>query len=123
MVVPVFSLGRTQEVLYVLKTAARRRKNQYRHSNLSRWQTCNSLHEDVFEECLNIKPSMVDFLPENLHFVDGDKKAKRRDIKADASQKIILCSSGMGTFGSAPSYIQHYIQIKNCMIHFSGLLY
>lgn len=118
VVVPVFSLGRTQEVLYVLKALQDEGKI---NTNIPIYLDGKlAIDYTKMYSSLNIKPSMQDFIPENLHFVEGDKKSKRREIKNDASQKIILCSSGMGTFGSAPSYIQHYIQIKNCMIHFSG---
>lgn len=118
VVVPVFSLGRTQEILYVLKTL----QDEGKISTKIPIYLDGKLAIDYTKmyPSLNIKPSMVDFLPENLQYVEGDKKSKRRAIKSDTSQKIILCTSGMGTFGSAPSYIQHYIQIKNCMIHFSG---
>lgn len=121
VVVPVFSLGRTQEVLYVLKTMQEEGKIStdipiYLDGKLA------IAYTKMYSRGMlsSIKPSMVDFLPENLQFIDGDKKAKRRSIKEDESQKIILCSSGMGTFGSAPSYIQHYIRNKNALIHFSG---
>jgi metallo-beta-lactamase family protein len=118
VVVPVFSLGRTQEVLYVLKALQDEGKI---NTNIPIYLDGKlAIDYTKMYSSLNIKPSMQDFIPENLHFVEGDKKSKRREIKNDTSQKIILCSSGMGTFGSAPSYIQHYIQIKNCMIHFSG---
>jgi metallo-beta-lactamase family protein len=118
VVVPVFSLGRTQEILYVLKSLQDEGKIS---TNIPIYLDGKlAIDYTKMYPSLNIKQSMVDFLPENLQFVEGDKKSKRREIKADMSQKIILCSSGMGTFGSAPSYIQHYIQIKNCMIHFSG---
>ena len=120
VVVPVFSLGRTQEVLYVLKTLQDEGKISSDIPIYLDGKLAIAYAKMYSSGSLNIKPFMVDFLPENLRFVEGDKKAKRRDIKADTSQKIILCSSGMGTFGSAPSYIQHYIKIKNCMIHFSG---
>lgn len=118
VVVPVFSLGRTQEVLYVLKVLQDEGKI---NTNIPIYLDGKlAIDYTKMYSSLNIKPSMQEFIPENLHFVEGDKKSKRREIKNDISQKIILCSSGMGTFGSAPSYIQHYIQIKNCMIYFSG---
>ena len=121
VVVPVFSLGRTQEVLYVLKTLQEEGKISTKIPIYLDGKLAIAYTKKYSKGELNsIKPSMVDFLPENLQFVDGDKKTKRRAIKDDSSQKIILCSSGMGTFGSAPSYIQHYIRIKNCLIHFSG---
>jgi metallo-beta-lactamase family protein len=119
VIVPVISLGRTQEILYVLKQLQKEGmissdipiyldgKLAIKYTNLYLKGVLSSL-----------KPSMVDFLPENFHPIDGDKKAKRRELKADSSQKIILCSSGMGTFGSSPSYIQHYIQQDKALIHF-----
>lgn len=120
VVAPVISLGRTQEVLYVLKKLQKDGRISpkipiYLDGKLAIAYT--KLYKNGTLK--SIKKSMRDFLPENLHLIiDGDKKAMRRDIKADSSPKIILASSGMGTYGSSASYIQHFIQLKNALIHF-----
>ena len=118
VVVPVISLGRTQEVLYVLKMLQDEGRISKEIPIYLDGKLAIAYTKLYAKGELSIKPSMIDFCPKNLHYIDGDKKAKRRAIKGDESQKIILCSSGMGTYGSSPSYIQHYIKKKNCLIHF-----
>ena len=66
---------------------------------------------------LDIKPEMRDFLPENLIFVD---KETRSDVLYDTSKKIILTTSGMGSYGPAQTYIPEYISRKKALIQFTG---
>ena len=66
---------------------------------------------------LGIKEEMKDFLPDNLTFVD---KSTRMDIISDHKCKIIVTTSGMGSYGPAQTYIFEYITRKNALIHFTG---
>jgi len=66
---------------------------------------------------LDIKDEMLDFLPENLNFVG---KHQHQDVMNSAKSKIVLTTSGAGTYGPAPQYIQHYIRQPNALIHFTG---
>lgn len=117
VVSPVFSLGRSQEILYELKELQNMKeldvnipiyldgKLAINYTNL---YTGGKLH---------IKPSMIDFLPRNLTFVD---KTTRDKVLFDKDKKIILTTSGMGNYGPAQLYIPEYIGRKNSMIHFTG---
>lgn len=60
---------------------------------------------------------MRDFLPKNLTYVD---KTNRSQILNDTNVKIILSTSGMGSYGPAQVYIPEYITRKNALIHFTG---
>lgn len=117
VVSPIFSLGRSQEILYVLRELQSMKeldvnipiyldgKLAINYTNL---YTGGKLH---------IKPNMVDFLPQNLTFVD---KTTRDKVLFDRDKKIILTTSGMGNYGPAQLYIPEYIGRKNSMIHFTG---
>ena len=60
---------------------------------------------------------MLDFLPKNMGFVDGDMRAT---ILQDINPKIIVTTSGMGSYGPAQVYIPTFIKHPNCLIHFTG---
>ena len=117
VVTPVFSLGRSQEILYELK----------------RMQESNLLDPDVpiyldgklaikytelyLKDGLNIRPEMREFLPQNLTYVH---KLNRKEVLEDFGCKIILTTSGMGSYGPAQVYIPEYITRENALIHFTG---
>ena len=118
VVVPTFALGRMQEVLYLLK----RLENEgllpleipiYVDGELGIKYT-KLCSKGVF----NIKEEMKDFLPENVIFVD--KLTRRSIIQDQDSCKIIVTTSGMGSFGPAQTYIPAYISNENALIHFTG---
>lgn len=114
---PVFSLGRAQEILYKLKKMQEtgvlsKEIPIYLDGNLAIKYTFLYLHSD-----LNIKEDMKDFLPDNLHYVD---KKSRSSILYDTSVKIILTTSGMGSYGPAQIYIPEYIKRENALIQFTG---
>ena len=60
---------------------------------------------------------MRDFLPKNLIFVD---KANRGDVLEDKKTKIIVTTSGMGSYGPAQVYIPEYISRGKALIQFTG---
>lgn len=117
VVSPVFSLGRAQEIMYVLK----------------RLQDKKVLSEDIpiyfdgklgikytelyIKDGLDIKQEMRNFLPKNMTFVD---KTTRGNVLKDIKRKIILTTSGMGSYGPAQLYIPEYVKRKNALIHFTG---
>ena len=57
-----------------------------------------------------------DFIPENLVFID---KGNRELMYTDPRQKIIIGSSGMGTYGPMQTVIPYFIK-TNALIHFTG---
>ena len=116
-VIPVFSLGRSQEILYILKKMQDRQKLDvnvpiYFDGKLARRYTYLYLNRQ-----LEIKEDMLDFLPKNMEFVDGDMRAT---ILKDIHSKIIVTTSGMGSYGPAQIYIPTFIKHPNCLIHFTG---
>lgn len=117
IVVPVFSLGRSQEILYVIKKMQTEGKISksipiYFDGNLAFRYTNIYLKDDI-----GIKEEMKDFLPENLVYVD---KESRQSILEDNNTKIIVTTSGMGSYGPAQIYIPYYVQKRNALIHFTG---
>lgn len=112
-----FSLGRAQEVLYVLKNMQQSGKLDkdvpiYFDGKLAHQYTKLYLEAD-----LAIREEMKDFLPENLVYVD---KSTRRSVVESTDQKIIVTTSGMGTYGPAQQYIPEYIARSNCLLQFTG---
>ena len=117
VITPVFSLGRAQEILYELKCMQDDGSLDinvpiYFDGKLAIRYT-NLYKREVFE----IKPTMKDFLPKNLVYVDSDL---RYDILDDPSTKIIVTTSGMGSYGPAQVYIPKYITRENTLIQFTG---
>ncbi len=114
----VFSLGRAQEILYKLKKMQDeeildKRIPIYFDGKLAIKYTGMYINDE-----LGIKKQMLDFLPENLIFIDNS--VSRREVMTDTTPKIIVTTSGMGTYGPAQSYIPEYITRKNILIHFTG---
>ena len=117
VITPVFSLGRAQEILYVLK----------KMQNDGRLSTSVPIYFDgklalkytgfYFSKLLNLKPEMEEFLPENMQCVD---KTSRMSVVQDEGTKIIVTTSGMGSYGPAQTYIPAYMPRKNALIHFTG---
>lgn len=115
---PVFSLGRTQEILYRLKCLQAvglldvqipiylDGKLAIRYTNMYR------------KGFVEFKYDMLDFLPENFTFVD--KPLRNILLNEDNSCKIILTSSGMGSYGPARTYIPAYLGMQKMLIHFTG---
>lgn len=117
VIAPVFSLGRAQKILYVLKCMQDdgrldRSIPIYFDGKLGIKYTNLYLNDE-----LGLKEEMKDFLPDNLTFVD---KSTRMDVVASSKCKIIVTTSGMGSYGPAQTYIFEYITRKNALIHFTG---
>lgn len=117
VVIPVFSLGRMQEILYLLKVL----KEQsiipksipiYIDGKLGIKYTLMCKNKEF-----RIKEGMENFLPDNVFFVD---KTTRPSVIMDKGSKIIVTTSGMGSYGPAQNYIPSYITDANALIHFTG---
>lgn len=117
VITPVFSLGRAQEILYELKTLQRSGKLSKDVPIFLDGKLAIKYTEIYRTENLNIKEEMKDFVPENIVFVD---KLSRPTILKDENVKLILTTSGMGTYGPAQTYIPEYLSRKNALIHFTG---
>ena len=117
VVAPVFSLGRAQEILYELKSMQKSKDLDvevpiYFDGKLAMKYTNLYLKGE-----LEIKNNMKDFLPENIAFVNKDN---REQVLTSKDRKIIVTTSGMGSYGPAQLYIPEYIKRKGALIHFTG---
>lgn len=117
VVIPVFSLGRMQEILYLLKKL--QIKNQI--STEIPIYIDGKLGIKYTIMCKNgefaIREDMREFLPENSTFVD---RSTRMDAINDKRCKIIVTTSGMGSYGPAQAYIPAFITDKDALIQFTG---
>lgn len=117
VIAPVFSLGRAQEILYVLK----------KMQQDGRLSTSIPIYFDgklafkytgfYLSYAAELKLKLKEFLPDNLQTVDD---AMRMSIIRDRGTKIIVTTSGMGSYGPAQTYIPAYLPQKNALIHFTG---
>lgn len=118
IIIPVFSLGRSQEMLLLFKKWQESGKLDpnipiYYDGKLGVRYTNQFLNQDLF-----INPEVKEFLPIGLQFVFDTEQ--RRIIMNDEVQKIILCTSGMGSYGPAQTYLPAYLRRSNALIHFTG---
>ena len=114
---PVFSLGRAQEILYMLKEMQDKGKLSkdvviYFDGKLAQKYTRVYLTDNI-----GIREDMREFLPDNLISVD---RAIRDTVFESHEQKIVVTTSGMGTYGPAQLYIPKFIQRENWLIQFTG---
>lgn len=116
-IVPVFSLGRTQEILYVLKCMQEEGALSTNIPIVLDGKLAIAYTKLYLQNKQWMREGMEDFLPQNLTFVD---KANRCDILKDTGAKIVLTTSGMGSYGPAQLYIPEYLQRRNSLIHFTG---
>lgn len=118
IVIPVFSLGRSQEIMYLIRQWQQEGLIDkdlpiYLDGKLA-WRYTNLYLKDR----LDINEEAKSFLPENFTFVADSEM--RKSIMADNQPKIILTTSGMGSYGPAQTYLPAYLKRKNALIHFTG---
>lgn len=117
VIAPVFSLGRSQEILYELKCMQDDGSLDvnipiYFDGSLAIRYTRLYLNDG-----LDIKEDMRDFMPKNLTYVD---RSNRCEVVLSQETKIVLTTSGMGSYGPAQVYIPEYLTRRNSLIHFTG---
>ena len=117
IVIPVFSLGRSQEILYFLKKLQLQNKLDTNIPIYFDGKLANRYTALYLKNQLEIKEDMFDFLPENLTFVSSEN---RNDVLQDENVKIIVTTSGMGSYGPAQIYIPTFIKSPKSLIHFTG---
>lgn len=118
ILIPVFSLGRSQEILYLLRKyqdEGKLSKNIpiYYDGNLGIQYTNIYLNDGLDNDV-----DKRDFLPYNIKFIENKKM--RINLMNEDSCKIILTTSGMGNNGPAQIYIPFYLKKKNALIQFTG---
>lgn len=117
IILPVFSLGRSQEILLRLKELQDNDKLDvnvpiYFDGKLAQAYTALYINsKDLIDE------SKKDFFPKNLTFVNSEN---RNELLQTTDCKIIVTTSGMGTYGPAQVYIPYFISQKNALILFTG---
>ena len=117
VLVPVFSLGRSQEILYELKIMQEKGELDVSIPIYFDGKLAHRYTEKYLNGELSIKEDMKDFLPKNVEFVGDDL---RDTILHSKKKKIILTTSGMGSHGPAQTYIPEYITRKGTLIQFTG---
>ena len=117
VVAPVFSLGRAQEILYIIKKMQERGLIDVNIPIYLDGKLAIRYTDMYINDGLNIKDEMRDFLPKNYRSVI---KTQRGSILHNNDPKIILTTSGMGSYGPAQIYIPEYISHRNALIQFTG---
>lgn len=120
-VIPAFSFVRTQEVDYALKEAQDIGKLNTNIPIYNDGKTAIGCTSLFLEGAFKMYPHMRDFLPQNLTFVDD--KNLRRFLKVDDTPKIIIASSGSGSYGPSQSYIEAYASKTNAILHATGHIF
>ena len=116
-VVPVFSLGRAQEILYEIKCMQDEGVLNTDIPIFFDGKLALKYTDMYCKSDLGLKPEMKDFLPRNLTYVD---KVSRCDVMASRKSKVIVTTSGMGSYGPAQMYIPEYLTREKALIHFTG---
>lgn len=117
VVAPVFSLGRSQEILYKLRCMQDRQVINPNIQIVLDGKLAIKYTNLYLNDGLDIRPDMRDFMPRNFNYVD---KSNRQEVLKSRDSKIVLTTSGMGSYGPAQLYIPEYITRKSAMIHFTG---
>lgn len=115
VVLLAYSFGRTQDVLYRLKCMQETGKLDpsipiFLDGKLGIDYT------KIYPQ-LNIRENMKDFLPKNFQYVD---KKMRAGIVNQQSKKIIVTSSGNGSYGPAQFYLPFFLGRTDSYIAFTG---
>ena len=110
-----YSFGRAQDVLYKLKCM---QDNGIISTDIPIYLDGRlaQKYTRIFPK-LNISERMKEFLPENLMFVD---KEERENIISSKEQKIVVTSSGTGSYGPAQFYLPYFLANPNAYIAFTG---
>ena len=117
VICPVFSLGRAQEILYKIKCMQQEGLLSTDIPIYLDGKLAITYSQLFINGKVGIKHSMKDFLPKNFKYVDSTLREK---LLHDFNAKVILATSGMGSYGPVQSYISEYISRKKAMIHFTG---
>lgn len=118
VLVPVFSLGRAQEILYRLKYLQAAGLLDVKIPIYLDGKLAIRYTNMYLKGLAGIREDMQDFLPENFSYVD--KVIRNSLIDENNSCKIILTSSGMGSYGPARTYIPAFLGRQKMLIHFTG---
>lgn len=115
VIIPVFSLGRSQEILLKLKEF---QDEGVLDKNIPIFFDGKLAHHytNLYLTCDEISKKK-EFMPENVTFVDSNTRGQL--LNTD-SCKIIVTTSGMGTYGPAQQYLPYFISKAKATIIFTG---
>ena len=119
IVIPVFSLGRSQEIAYVLRKMQEENLIPKNYPIYLDGPLTFKYTKIYLEENVGIKEEMKNFLPYGLKFINSDN---REIVLKKEGPKIVLTSSGMGSYGPAQMHIPAVLARKNGLIHFTGYM-
>lgn len=118
VIIPVFSLGRSQEIMYILKKWQIEGKLDKSIPIYYDGKLCNRYTQILLHGDFDLYPDAMEFRPENLTFVSDSEL--RDCIMNDGLCKIILTTSGMVSYGPAQTYVPAYLKRENALIHLAG---
>ena len=120
IVCPVFSLARSQEIMLTIKQMQDDKKISKSIPIFYDGKLGNTYNTLYGSGLLDLNENADHFTPANFTVVEN--KQKRNSIIADNNCKIILTTSGMGTYGPSRTYLPAMLTKGNCLIHFTGYL-
>lgn len=120
IIIPVFSLGRSQEILKVLREMQDDGELDPAIPIYFDGKLAIKYTHIYLKDGFGLNDNCLDFLPHDVVFVDDDIRDK---ILNSAESKIIVTTSGSGTYGPAPLYFQKFVSDPNTLIHFTGFLF
>ncbi len=116
LIITVFAFGRMQEIKYVLKQM---QDENLLDKGIKIYSDGNLAHEyDNFFNCHKDELKIKGFIPHNVIPVTGFEQ--RNALLTNLDCKIILTTSGMGSYGPAQVYLPYYISKPKCSIIFGG---
>ena len=125
LIMPAFSVGRTQELLYALNTLELQGKlpdlNYYVDSPLAEKATRVVMsHPEVYNDEVSavLKTDDNPFGFKGLHFIESADDSKA--LNNDPAPCVIISSSGMAEAGRVKHHIKNNIGKPNCTILFTG---
>ncbi len=120
IVLPAFSLGRTQEILYLLKTMKEEGDIPFSYPIYLDGPLSQEYTRIYLSENVGVKESMRDFLPKDLKYLNAENRIESTGyVKA---KKIIVTSSGMGSHGPAQMHIPNTLMYPKGLVHFTGYM-
>lgn len=120
IVIPAFSLGRTQEILYILKLMKEEGDIPFTYPIYLDGPLSQEYTRIYLSEGIGVKESMRDFLPEGLAYLNAENRIERTGYVK--TKKIIVTSSGMGSHGPAQTHIPNTLMYPKGLVHFTGYM-
>ena len=116
IIVPVFSLGRSQELMYTIRKLQESKKLDVNIPTFYEGKLGMRYTDLYVKDKLGL--NITDFFPRNFQPIyRGYDRVK---VFSSSGPKIILTTSGMGSHGPAQEYLPMYLPNKNALIHFTG---